>query len=180
MVRALRADAATRELPLIVWSTDLDVERQVAALGVAGVTVVSKYDAAAPLRAAIAAVVEGPAARRVLVVEDDDATRAFYEELLTADGYAVLGASSGQEALAHLARQRVQAIVLDRRLPDVDGVQFCRQVRDRLDAHMPIILVTAYHEPALADAARAAGSSALLRKPFDPTALLALLPPSTP
>ena len=64
VVRALRADAATRELPLIVWSTDLDVERQVAALDVAGVTVLSKYDAAAPLRAAIAAV-EAKVTRKV-------------------------------------------------------------------------------------------------------------------
>ena len=98
---------------------------------------------------------------------------------MTADGYQVLGASTGQEALAHLARQAVQAIVLDRRLPDVDGVQLCRQVRDRLDAQVPIILVTADQEPALEAAARAAGSSAVLRKPFDPTALLTLLPPST-
>ena len=79
VVRALRADPATRALPLIVWSTDLDVERHVAALHVPGVTVMSKYDAAATLRAAIAAAVEGPAARRVLVIEDDPDTRAFYE-----------------------------------------------------------------------------------------------------
>ena len=179
VVRALRDKAATRELPLIVWSTDLDVERQVAALGVAGVTVLSKYDAAAVLRAAIVAAVDGPAARRVLVIEDDHATRVFYEYFLMADGYQVLGASTGQEALAHLARHAVQAIVLDRRLPDVDGVQLCRQVRDRLDAQVPIIMVTADQEPALEAVARAAGSSAFLRKPFDPTALLELLPPST-
>ena len=98
---------------------------------------------------------------------------------MTADGYQVLGASTGQEVLAHLARHPVQAIVLDRRLPDVDGVQFCRQVRHRLNAHVPIILVTADEEPALEAAARAAGSSAVLRKPFDPTALLNVLPPST-
>ena len=64
VVRALRDEAATRELPLIVWSTDLDVERQVAALGVAGVTVLSKYDAAAALRAAIAAI-EAKVTRKV-------------------------------------------------------------------------------------------------------------------
>jgi CheY-like chemotaxis protein len=59
VVRALRADPATRALPVVVWSTDPDVERQVAALNVGAVTVVSKYDDPATLRAAIA----GAAAR---------------------------------------------------------------------------------------------------------------------
>ena len=54
VVRALRADPATTALPLIVWSTDPDVARQVAALQVPDVTVVSKYDGAAGLRAALA------------------------------------------------------------------------------------------------------------------------------
>ena len=66
VVRALRADPATMELPLLVWSTNLDVAQQVAALQVADVTVVSKYDDAATVRAAIvgaAAAVDGPAAR---------------------------------------------------------------------------------------------------------------------
>ena len=117
-----------------------------------------------------------PQPTRILVVEDDRDTREFYEDLLTADGYAVLGASTGQAALAHLAAQAVQAIVLDRRLPDRDGVQLCRLLRDHLDAQVPIIFVTADHEPGLEATARAAGISDVLLKPFDPLDLLALLP----
>ena len=57
VVRALRADPATTALPLVVWSTDPDVERQVGALQVPDVTVLSKYDGAARLRAALASAV---------------------------------------------------------------------------------------------------------------------------
>ena len=60
---------------------------------------------------------------RILVVEDDRDTREFYEELLAMEEYGVLSASTGHDALAHLATEVVQGIVLDRRLPDFDGVQ---------------------------------------------------------
>ena len=113
-----------------------------------------------------------PQTTRMLVVEDDLDTREFYEDLLIAEGYHVLAASTGQQALAHIAAQSVQGIVLDRRLPDVDGVLLCRLLRQRLGAQVPIIFVTADRDPDLEATARAAGITAFVLKPFHPAELL--------
>ena len=109
---------------------------------------------------------------RVLVVEDDLDTREFYENLLALEGYDVLAAGTGQAALAHVAEQTVQGIVLDRRLPDFDGVQICRLLRERVGSDVPIIFVTADRDPELEGTARTAGITDFLLKPFDPADLL--------
>ena len=111
-------------------------------------------------------------ATRILVVEDDLDTREFYEDLLRSEDYCVLSASTGQEALAQVAAERVQGIVLDRRLPDFDGVNLCRLLRQRVDPHVPIIFVTADRDPALEATARTAGITDFLLKPFHPADLV--------
>ena len=109
---------------------------------------------------------------RVLVVEDDLDTREFYEDLLALEGYDVLAAGTGQAALAHVAEQTVQGIVLDRRLPDFDGVQLCRLLRECVGSDVPIIFVTADRDPELEGTARTAGITDFLLKPFNPADLL--------
>ncbi len=113
-----------------------------------------------------------PVAPTLLVVEDDLDTLEFYELFLIDEGYRVLAASTGKAALEHVAARQVQGIVLDRRLPDFDGVNLCRLLRQRVDGNVPIILVTADREPALEATARAAGITAFLLKPFHPPDLL--------
>jgi DNA-binding response OmpR family regulator len=113
-----------------------------------------------------------PRATRILVIEDDRDTREFYEDLLKLEEYHVLSTSTGHEALAHVAREVVQGIVLDRRLPDFDGVQLCRLLRQRVEPHVPIILVTADRDPLLEANAREAGITDFLLKPFHPTDLI--------
>ncbi len=118
-------------------------------------------------------------ARTVLVIEDDEDTRQFVEDLLVMAGYAVLGAASGQAALAHVAAHRIDVILLDRRLPDADGVTLCHRLREHVDGVVPIILVTADRAPGLEAAARAAGVTDVLLKPYLPPDLLGRLPPPT-
>ena len=122
---------------------------------------------------------QGANARTVLVIEDDEDTRAFEEDLLAMEGYAVLGAASGQAALAQVAAHRIDVILLDRRLPDADGIELCRRLREHVDGVVPIILVTADHSPGLEAAAREAGATTFVRKPFLPDDLLGLLPRPT-
>lgn len=118
-------------------------------------------------------------ARTVLVIEDDEDTRQFVEELLIMSGYAVLGAATGQAALAQVAAHRIDVILLDRRLPDTDGVTLCPRLREHVDGAVPIILVTADRSPDLEAAARAAGAADFLLKPYLPMDLLGRLPPPT-
>ena len=122
---------------------------------------------------------QGSNARTVLVIEDDEDTRQFVEDLLIMAGYAVLGAASGQAALAHVVSQRIDVILLDRRLPDVDGVTLCSRLREHVDGVVPIILVTADRSPGLEAAGRAAGATDFLLKPYLPADLLGRLPAPT-
>ncbi len=113
-----------------------------------------------------------PAGPTLLVVEDDLDTLEFYEILLVDQGYRVLPANTGKVALEHVAVQTVQGIVLDRRLPDFDGINLCRLIRQRVDSSVPIIFVTADRDPVLEGTARAAGITEFLFKPFHPPDLL--------
>jgi DNA-binding response OmpR family regulator len=79
---------------------------------------------------------------------------------------------SGEAALAALREHPVAAVVLDWRLPDMDGLAVCRQIRHAIDPVVPIILVTAQHSLALEAAVRDAGVTVYLPKPMPPAVLL--------
>lgn len=115
---------------------------------------------------------ESSPARTILVVEDDEVTRSFEEELLLLDGYTVLSAASGAAALAHIAAAPIAVILVDYRLPDIDGVTLCRRLREQVGQDVPIILVTADRGPGLEGVARDAGATGFLLKPFLPLDLL--------
>ncbi|MFO7946557.1 MAG: response regulator [Armatimonadota bacterium] len=79
----------------------------------------------------------------VLVVEDDPNQRLLYQEELTEQGYEVLEAASGQEALEILGSNDVDCVVLDIAMPGMDGVETLGKMLD-IDNTLPVILNTAY------------------------------------
>jgi len=103
--------------------------------------------------------------RRVLFIEDEPALRISYERFFR-PRYAMAFASSGAEALARVAEEPPDVVVLDMRLPDTDGVELLRRIRE-IHPAVPVIITTAYVsvEPQLRvlDLAH----SAYLIKPFD-------------
>jgi len=101
-----------------------------------------------------------------LVIEDDAAIGACYAELLELSGYQVCVAASGQAALAQVIAQPIHGILLDRRLPDMDGVWLCHHLREQITPNVPIVFITADDDPAIEVAARAAGATDFLPKPF--------------
>ncbi len=108
---------------------------------------------------------EPRAPRRVLFIEDEPALRISYERFFR-PRYAMAFASSGAEALARVAEGPLDVVVLDMRLPDTDGVELLRRIRET-HPDIPVIITTAYVsvEPQLRvlDLAH----SAYLIKPFD-------------
>ena len=106
------------------------------------------------------------------MVEDDADTREFFVDLLISEGYQVRAAANGRAALAQLEAGPLEAATLDVRLPDTDGFTLCRQIRARMPATLPILIVTANLDSGLEAQAREAGANGLLTKPFPPETLL--------
>lgn len=79
----------------------------------------------------------------VLVVDDDEHQRLLYQEEFELEGYDVLLASSGPEAVATVADRDVDVVVLDIAMPGMDGVETLSKILD-LDRQLPVILNTAY------------------------------------
>jgi urea transport system substrate-binding protein len=100
----------------------------------------------------------------ILVVDDDRDLRECLDIMLTALGFSVVGAGNGQEALEVLDRCRPDLILLDMKMPVMDGWEFCR-VLDRRGSHPPIVVVTAAHDPA--ERAADVHAQGWLAKPFD-------------
>lgn len=108
---------------------------------------------------------EQPTPRRVLFIEDEPALRISYERYFR-PRYAMTFASSGAEALARFAGEPPDVVVLDMRLPDTDGVELLRKIRET-HPDVPVIITTAYVsvEPQLR--VLDLSHSAYLIKPFD-------------
>jgi len=105
--------------------------------------------------------------RSVLLVDDDPVSRAVLAALLERRGLTVVTAESGGEALSEIDRDRFDLVVVDFRLPDIDGVELIRRLRERRDARAPtILLVSACISAIDARAALDAGADAALEKPL--------------
>jgi two-component system KDP operon response regulator KdpE len=103
-------------------------------------------------------------ATQVLVVDDEPAIRRFLGITLRAEGYRVLEASNGREALSQVAAHRPDLIILDLGLPDVDGVDVTRILREQ--SQVPIVILSVRDQEQEKVAALDAGADDYLTKPF--------------
>lgn len=104
--------------------------------------------------------------RTILIVDDERNMRWVLERALTKAGYDVVTAERGEQALQRFARQAVDLILLDLKMPGMDGMSVLRELRRR-DEKVPILLLTAYATVQTAVEALKIGATDYLRKPFD-------------
>jgi CheY-like chemotaxis protein len=110
----------------------------------------------------------------VLLVEDDPNTRTGYTECLASQGFVVEAAANGTDALAAANRRRPDAVVADIHLPDFDGLEVTRCLRENPETQRaPVIGLTGQWDTEITKRAQAAGMIALLLKPVAPAHLLA-------
>ena len=107
----------------------------------------------------------------VLLVDDDPILLRVLQFWLQEAGYTVTTHPLGEEALADVAATAYDLIILDRMLPDIDGLELCRQIRQTTPT--PILLLSAVASATHQAAALAAGADGCLRKPVDPDTVLA-------
>jgi two-component system KDP operon response regulator KdpE len=108
---------------------------------------------------------------RVLVVDDEPAIRRFLCTSLTAHGYSVFEAVNGQEALAAVLAHRPDLVILDLGLPDLDGVEVTRLLREW--SAVPIVILTVQEQETDKITALDAGADDYVTKPFGMGELLA-------
>ncbi len=108
---------------------------------------------------------------RVLVVDDEPPIRRFLRTSLGAEGYTIDLAANGREALAESAAFRPDLIILDLGLPDIDGLEVLRRLRQHTSA--PIIVLSVREEEAIKVSALDSGADDYVTKPFGTAELLA-------
>lgn len=80
---------------------------------------------------------------KILIVDDDPHIRRLYKEELTEEGYEVVIASTGEEALLLFEKEDPDLVTLDILMPDIDGIKLLRQMKEKRP-RLPIIMSTAY------------------------------------
>jgi len=102
----------------------------------------------------------------LLIVDDDEVMRDTLSDVLKKKGYEVSVASSGNEALSAIRKNIVDLIVLDMRLPDLDGIEVLKRVKE-FDTEILVIMMTAYSDVQTAVSAMKSGAYHYINKPFE-------------
>ena len=109
--------------------------------------------------------------QKILVVDDEPNIIALAKLYLEREGYDIVGAANGNDALSKQSTDKPDLVILDLMLPDIDGYEVCRQIRAKSD--VPILMLTARREDIDKIVGLELGADDYLTKPFNPRELVA-------
>ena len=111
--------------------------------------------------------------RTFLIVDDSASMRQLIAFTIKDAGYNVLLAENGRDALEKITRAKIDMVITDLNMPEMDGITFIRELREKADyKFVPIIMLTTESQEAKKQEGRAAGASGWIVKPFSPSQLM--------
>jgi DNA-binding NtrC family response regulator len=102
----------------------------------------------------------------ILIVDDDEVMRETLSDVFTKQGYETFTTGTGTESIASIKRQPVDLVLLDIRLPDTDGIDVLRRIKE-IDTDLMVIMMTAYSDAQTAMMAMKTGAYDYIHKPFE-------------
>ena len=103
---------------------------------------------------------------RILITDDEEEICSTLAEFLEGKGYEIFQATSGEDALRRLKEVRPHLMLLDIRMPVMDGIEILRRVR-QIDREVGVIMITAFHDIDIAKEALKLGACDFVTKPID-------------
>ena len=114
-----------------------------------------------------------PDAKRILIADDDPVILRLIQVNLELEGYEVITAANGQEAVQEATAQIPDLVILDIMMPRLDGYQACEQLKaNDATKHIPVVFLSAKAQLGDIEKGKTYGVAEYLTKPFDPSELL--------
>lgn len=114
--------------------------------------------------------------KTILAVDDSKSIRQMVSMTLTKEGYTVIEAGDGKEAVTRMASANVNMIITDLNMPNMDGIELIRNVRkDPKYRFIPIIMLTTESSAEKKDEGKKAGATGWIVKPFQPAQLISVI-----
>jgi DNA-binding NtrC family response regulator len=104
--------------------------------------------------------------RKILIIDDNKYIKIALSLLVEEYGFMPITASDGDSALKDLKLEKPCLVILDKKLPDCDGIHLLKQIK-AFDPDLPVIMLTAYNDMYYAELAVKSGAYAFITKPFD-------------
>lgn len=111
--------------------------------------------------------------KKILIIEDNDNNMYLISFILKQDGFYILEARTGIEGVETASREKPDLIIMDIQLPDINGLEATKQIRNTLaNIEIPIVALTSYAMTGDREMALAAGCDGYIEKPIDPETFL--------